>query len=143
MFAQDEPRRTLAVGVVVVDGGGRILLVRRARPPSRGAWTLPGGHVEPGEALEAAALRELREETSLRARIVCALGPVAIDREGRAFEIHEFLATPLGSTDAQAGDDAAEARWVERDDLDALGVHADAVAVIDRALAEAGARNLT
>ncbi|HLK36977.1 MAG TPA: NUDIX domain-containing protein [Polyangiaceae bacterium] len=141
MFAQDEPRRTLAVGVVVVDGGGRVLLVRRAHPPSEGAWTLPGGHVEPGEPLEAAALRELREETSLRARIVCALGPVAIDREGRAFEIHEFLAAPLGPTDPRAGDDAADARWVERHELDALGVHPEAIAVIDRALAEAGARS--
>jgi 8-oxo-dGTP diphosphatase len=132
---------TVAVGAVVVDGDGRVLLVRRARPPLAGAWTLPGGRVEPGESLRDAVLREVLEETAVAARVVCELGAVPVACEGFSFLIHEHLLVPIrGSPALQAGDDAAEARWVARGEVAALGVAAPAVAVIDRGLAEARAR---
>ncbi len=132
-----------AVGAVVVDSSGRVLLVRRGRAPSVGTWTLPGGRVEPGETLEAAAVRELREETAVEARVVCALGVVRVEREGFSYAIHEHLLVPVGEPAGPlAGDDATDARWVTRDDLAALGVREDAVAVIDAGLAEARARGL-
>jgi ADP-ribose pyrophosphatase YjhB (NUDIX family) len=130
-----------AVGAVVVDTAGRVLLVRRGRPPSVGSWTLPGGHVEPGETLDAAVVREVLEETGVAARVVGTLGVVAVAREGFSYAIHEHLLVPVNAEVAPvAGDDAAEARWVSRDDLEALGVRADAVGVIDAGLAEAAAR---
>jgi 8-oxo-dGTP diphosphatase len=141
---QAEPvTSTLAVGAVVVDRASRILLVRRARPPGEGTWTLPGGRVEGGESLAAAVSREVGEETALRARVVCALDVVFIEREGFRSAIHEHLLVPLDDDAApRAGDDASDARWVCRQDLDGFGVRADAIAVIDRGLAEARTRGL-
>jgi 8-oxo-dGTP diphosphatase len=124
----------LAAGAVVIDDGERILLVRRGRSPSAGEWTLPGGRVEAGEAPEAAVVRELREETAIEARVVAPLGVVTIARDDVVYAIHEFLMASQSDEAPRAGDDAADARWATREDLDALGVRSDAIAVIDRGL---------
>jgi ADP-ribose pyrophosphatase YjhB (NUDIX family) len=126
----------VAAGAVVIDRLERVLLVRRARPPAAGEWSLPGGRVEEGESPSFAALRELREETTLDGHVVASLGVVQIEREGFAFAIHEFLVVPDGEGSARAGDDASDVRWARRDELLSLGVRADAIAVIDRGLAE-------
>lgn len=86
---QAEP--VIVVGAVVFDPADRVVLVRRAKPPRAGAWTLPGGHVEAGETLEAAVVREVREETGVEARVVCALGVVEVAAEGFSYAIHEHL----------------------------------------------------
>jgi 8-oxo-dGTP diphosphatase len=132
-----------AVGAVVVDGAGRVLLVQRGRPPRAGSWSLPGGRVEPGETLAHAVAREVAEETAVRADVVCDLGVVEVRAEGYAYRIHEHLLRARdGSPPPRAGDDAADARWATRDEALGLGVRADAIAVIDRALAEARSRGL-
>jgi 8-oxo-dGTP diphosphatase len=137
----------VAVGAVVIDRRERVLLVRRGRPPSLGVWTLPGGHVDDGESLEDAVVREVREETALDARVVGPLGVVPVAREGFAYMIHEYLLVPLddGATVAPVapGDDAADARWARRDELEGLGVWPDVVVLVDRGLAEARARAQT
>jgi 8-oxo-dGTP diphosphatase len=137
---QAHPRAVVAVGAIVIDRDGRILLIRRARAPSLGTWTLPGGRVQMGESLAEAVVREVREETGLDTRVVDCLGAVTIAREGTAYEIHEHLVVPVGSNVPCAGDDAADVRWVVRDELDALGVDKDAIAVVDLAIARAQAR---
>lgn len=55
----------VGVGVVVLDKGGRILLVKRRYPPGAGKWSIPGGHLELGESLYEAAIRELYEESGI------------------------------------------------------------------------------
>ncbi len=60
---------TLGVSIAVFRNG-LVLVATRTRPPFEGAFSLPGGHVEAGETLEANALRELREELGVTARIV-------------------------------------------------------------------------
>ena len=135
---QAEPRATVvAAGAVVLDLQRRVLLVRRGRSPSAGEWTLPGGRVERGESPEDAVVRELHEETAVEGRIVAALGVVVIEREGVRYAIHEFAIAPVGEAPLRPGDDASDARWAARDELTLLGVRADAIAVVDLALARA------
>src|SRR5262249_45443857 len=67
MTRQYPKRPILGVGAVVIHRG-RVLLVRRAKDPCKGEWTFPGGVVELGETLRAAAEREVLEETTLRVR---------------------------------------------------------------------------
>lgn len=104
------------------DGDGRLLLVRRGRPPGEGQWSIPGGRVEPGEDDPAAVARELKEETGLDVAVGALAGTV--DRpgpDGVVYEIHDYTATVTGGT-LRAGDDAAEVRWVGPDDLGALPI---------------------
>ena len=67
MNAQPEipPQRPLLGVSVLVRRDGKVLLVRRGRPPAAGLWSLPGGKVEFGERLEVAAIREISEETGI------------------------------------------------------------------------------
>jgi ADP-ribose pyrophosphatase YjhB (NUDIX family) len=131
------PGPRLAVLAVVTrccDDGPQVLLVRRANPPQAGHWGFPGGKVDWGEAVGAAALRELREETGL----------VASDPQ--AFEVVDLIADDdhyllvavrlAWAGDAPvASDDALEARWAALTDLprplcaDVAGVAARAVAL--------------
>jgi len=59
----------LAVGTIIVDDSGRIVLVRRAIEPGYGKWVFPGGYVDRGEKVQQAAIREALEETGLNVRL--------------------------------------------------------------------------
>ncbi|MET1133858.1 MAG: NUDIX domain-containing protein [Aeromicrobium sp.] len=109
-----------AAGAVVVDDDGRILLVLRGREPGRGLWSVPGGKVEPGETLEEACAREVREETGLTVKVGDELWSVRLPTgDGREYEIHDFAATVTGGT-LRAGDDADDAAWFPVEDLATL-----------------------
>ncbi|RVD18864.1 NUDIX domain-containing protein, partial [Mesorhizobium sp. M4B.F.Ca.ET.017.02.2.1] len=62
-----EARKIIPAVSVAIVRGDKVLLVKRARPPSQGLYAYPGGKVEPGETLSQAAARELEEETGLLA----------------------------------------------------------------------------
>lgn len=133
----------MAVGAVLFDARGRVLLVRRGRPPGAGTWSLPGGRVDPGEALEVAVVREVLEEAALATRVVCALGVVHVGGEGGVlFAIHEHLLALLDDRNAcaRAGDDASDVRWVSPRELRRVPVTAAVQAVVARGVAEARAR---
>jgi 8-oxo-dGTP diphosphatase len=96
--------------------GGKLLLARRAKPPL--LWSLPGGAVEWGETLAAAAIRELREETGVTAEAVGYAGHSEVmlrNEKGNVFEhfvIVAFAARWLAG-EAKVGPEASAVEWVE------------------------------
>jgi len=109
------------VGGIVVDGAGRLLLIRRGTEPSRGMWSIPGGRVEAGESPEQAVEREVREETGLSVRAGAPVGRVRIQGDGVVFDVVDFACTlvpPVGTP--VAGDDAAGVMFAGATDLERL-----------------------
>jgi len=106
-----------AVGTVCFRGED-VLLIRRGTKPLAGDWSLPGGRIEFGERVEAAALRELREETGVTARIVGladVVDAIFTSRTTGAVVRHYVLfdyAAVWISGEAAAGDDASHAEWI-------------------------------
>ena len=116
------PTRVPCAGALVHDDQGRLLVIRRGRPPSEGLWSIPGGRVEPGESGQEAAAREVREETGLTVRVGNLIG--SVERPGRTVDevyvIDDYAAEVVGDAQPTAGDDASEARWVTRAELENL-----------------------
>jgi 8-oxo-dGTP diphosphatase len=127
----------VAVGAVVIDASMgadlRILLVRRARPPMAGRWSLPGGRLEFGERIAAAVQREVFEESG----IVVDVGPFV--------EVVEVIDPPYHYVildyvcfrrcgELRAGDDASEVAFVRPAELEQYGVTDAVKRVVARAL---------
>ena len=109
------------MGALVHDDDGRLLVVRRGRPPGAGQWSVPGGRVEPGETDEQAVAREVLEETGLHVVVGLRVGTVARPGEGATtYDIRDYACGLAVVTTPVAGDDAAEVRWVSRGELKAL-----------------------
>lgn len=107
-------------GAIVHDAASRLLLIRRARPPSPGLWSIPGGRCEAGESAAAACVREVAEETGLIVEVVRLAGRV--ERDGPAgvvYVIDDFVCRRVGG-ELRAGDDAADVRWCRRAELAGL-----------------------
>ncbi|WP_207477797.1 NUDIX hydrolase [Arenibaculum pallidiluteum] len=145
MTASAEPRRIYPdrpwVGVgVCVRRGGRVLLVRRGRPPRMGEWGIPGGAQRLGETLAEAAAREVLEETGLRIenpRILTAVDAITRDTSLRV-EYHYTLVEIVAESpegEARAGDDALEVCWAAPDEIDALVAWDETRRIIRLALA--------
>lgn len=114
------PAPVPAAGVVCLRGDA-VLLIRRGKPPRQGEWSLPGGRIEPGEGAIEAALRELREETGVEARITGLLDVVdgIFPEAGRHYVLIDYAAEWM-SGEPVAGDDAMEAAFVPLDQVAAL-----------------------
>ena len=104
----------LAVGTVIVDDKGRIVLVRRAIEPGYGKWVFPGGYVDRGEEVRHAAVREALEETSLDVRLDRLLDIYSYT--GRTPVIIVYAATLLGGVLA-CDDEGLEAKFFEPADI--------------------------
>lgn len=120
----DLPR--VAVGAVVIHGD-RILLVKRGKAPAQGEWAIPGGSVELGETLQAAAEREIYEETgiTIEAReVIYTFDSIVMDGDRTRFHyvILDFEASYLAGQPL-AGDDVLEAGWFGPGQLETLGVN--------------------
>ncbi|MGH9303471.1 MAG: NUDIX hydrolase [Acidimicrobiales bacterium] len=117
------PSPVLAVGAVL-EREGRLLFIRRGRPPGEGLWSLPGGRVEAGESLGEALRREMLEETSLSIEVGQLVGFVERRGPGYHFLILDFVVSldSDGQAVAVAGDDASEVAWVEPGNLGSLAM---------------------
>lgn len=130
-------RPIVGVGAIIVEDR-RVLLARRGNPPRAGQWSLPGGVVELGETLRAAAEREALEETGL----IVEVGQIVevLDRilpgENQSIQFHyvliDFLCTCNGG-ELRAGGDAAEVAWAAEEELDGFQLEKITLEVIRKA----------
>lgn len=116
-MSEPEVKRPVATVGVVCLRGDEVLLVRRGNPPRQGQWSLPGGRLEWGETLVQGALRELFEETAVRAEIVGLVdvvdGVMSSRTSGevvRHYIMIDFACRWLEG-EPKAGDDADDARF--------------------------------
>jgi 8-oxo-dGTP diphosphatase len=138
----DWPRPAVTVDVALFTAAGamqslqlRVLLIRRGEAPFVGHWALPGGFVREAEGLEAAARRELLEETGLgeiRFEQVCAVGTPGRDPRGHTITVL-YAGLARGDAAVVARGDASEASWFAVDELPALAF--DHEELLRRALA--------
>jgi 8-oxo-dGTP diphosphatase len=165
-MSREYPRAPLVgVGAVIVNAG-RVVVIKRGRPPLQGEWSIPGGVVELGETVREAAAREALEETGLvvdvggsvgtASTIVSqpASGPGSVlgvfdrivwdevgrDEAGRV-RFHYVLIDVLCrvvSGELRAGADAAEARWLTREELEGFPLEEAARAVLRDGLKRGG-----
>lgn len=117
---------------------GAVLLVRRGRPPAQGLWSLPGGHIEPGETAAEAIARELLEETGIAARIGGVADAVDVVRRDTAGAVvfHRVIVVFHGvwlRGEAVAGSDASAVMWCPPERVGALSTTNGLLAVIEKA----------
>jgi ADP-ribose pyrophosphatase YjhB (NUDIX family) len=107
------------VSTVITNSEGQILFVREAKAIHRGKWNLPGGHVEEGEHLREAAIREVKEESELdvtlsdKVRVIDGISPT-LHSLRVIFFAESYRGTP------QAGDEILELRWIPAEELLAM-----------------------
>lgn len=110
----------------LVRSAGHVLLIRRKARPGLGLWALPGGFLEAGEPLEAAARRELREETGLDLGATRSFREMVFSHPGRSqrarIVTHAFLFEPDFEIlpEVVAADDASDARWIPLEALESM-----------------------
>lgn len=129
-FTYPYPRPSLTVDVVVFgldEGVLKVLLIKRGRPGTvfEGHWALPGGFVDENEDLEAAARRELREETHAEPRYIeqlATFGRPGRDPRGHVVSVAYMALVQCNATTIQGDDDASEAHWWPVKDLAANAV---------------------
>jgi 8-oxo-dGTP diphosphatase len=116
------PQRPFLAVSAAIFRNGKVLVVRRARKPALNLYTLPGGAVEAGETLVEAAIREVREETSLSIEPVALAGHrevIARDDAGkveRHFVILSFASRWLAG-EPVLSDELDDSRWVDPSEL--------------------------
>jgi ADP-ribose pyrophosphatase YjhB (NUDIX family) len=132
---RDYPDRpVVGVGaVIVVDG--KVVLVKRAHEPLKGAWNLPGGGVEVGETLRDACAREVLEETGLVVEVGAAIevfDRIMLDASGGVqyhFVLIDYVCRPIGG-ELRCGTDASDIALADPAALDAYELTDKALEVI-------------
>jgi ADP-ribose pyrophosphatase len=125
-----------AVGAVVIEEG-RVLLVKRKYPPKQGKWAIPGGSVNLGESLQAAAERETLEETGL---VIEAKKPIytfdLIERDSNRDVVFHYVIVDLFakyvSGDVHPADDVSDAAWFKPAEIEGLDISENTKKLLDK-----------
>lgn len=141
MYTYQYPRPAVTVDMLILDKSGsspKILLIERRNDPFAGCWAMPGGFVDENEDISDAALRELREETSLTDVALHQFG--AFGKPGRDPRGHTITIAYWGIADnpqqACAADDAKNLKWFEINNLPPLAF--DHLEIIQEGLKKIG-----
>lgn len=139
------PDRPAAAGSPVAQAGGivvraegstaRILLTRGRKDPRH--WIFPKGHVEPGESSEAAARREVREETGVEGNPVAHVGAIEFTGGGRPIRVEYYLLRYERSVD---GGEGRQTRWCTLSEAARLLTFEESRALLQRSVPLIGAR---
>ena len=106
----------------------KILLIKRRNEPFKDKWAFPGGFVEYGEKVEDAAVREVFEETGLKTKIMDLVGIYSDpNRDPRGHIVSAVFLLKLLGGDLKGGDDAADAKFFDLDQLPELSFDHDLV----------------
>lgn len=136
-YTYDYPRPAVTTDCVIFgyDGKGlKVLLVERGIEPFKGRWAFPGGFMNMGETVMECARRELREETGLENAFIEELATFSdVDRDprGRVISIAHYALVKI--SEVKGGDDAADARWFDIDDVPQLAFDHDRILRVARA----------
>ncbi|MGB0671843.1 MAG: NUDIX hydrolase, partial [Rhodospirillales bacterium] len=127
----------IGVGAIVWKDD-QVLLVRRAKEPGAGTWSLPGGSQEWGETLAETAIREVHEETGVTIRLLGLVDVADLILPGtdggtiaHHYTLIDFAALWVAG-DPKPGDDALEARWARPDAFDRLGLRTEARRIVEK-----------
>jgi 8-oxo-dGTP diphosphatase len=105
---------------IVFDPQRRLLMVRRRNAPSAGLWSIPGGRCLDGEPTRECCIREVAEETSMVVVPTRLVGRIRLPGIAPiSYDVDDFVCLLIGGV-LRAGDDASDARWVDRAELDRL-----------------------
>jgi ADP-ribose pyrophosphatase YjhB (NUDIX family) len=122
----------VGAAVVVFDGAGRVLLVRRGPAATRpGLWCVPAGFVDYGEEVRAAAARELLEETGLAAEVGDVLHVASNFHDPAKLTVGIWFSGTVTGGSPMAADDADDVGWFALDDLPEMAFGTD-VELLDR-----------
>ena len=139
---REYPQQPLVgVGAIIVEDS-RVVLIKRAKAPLLGDWSIPGGMLELGETLRQGAEREALEETGLVVRASELLGifdrivPDETKRTLYHYILIDFLCQRI-SGDVLAAGDASDARWFTHSDLSNLSMPEETLKVLQMGIAKA------
>jgi len=144
-MTREYPDRPIpGVGVVVL-GAEEVLLIKRAKPPRQGQWSLPGGAQKLGETVFEAARREILEETGLEIEVlglidvVDSITPDDDEKGGGKIRYHytliDVLAVCIGDAPGPiAGGDAEDVAWMPLEDIPGLKLWPETERIIDLAV---------
>jgi ADP-ribose pyrophosphatase YjhB (NUDIX family) len=135
MTSPDQPSRPQLAVSAVIFRDGKVLLVRRARSPAKGFYSLPGGRVEFGESLHTALTREVDEETGLKIDIIGLAGwrEVLPSASGGGHYLIMSFAARWAGREPVLNDEHDDFQWLARDSFGDLKLTGGLVEVVEAA----------